>query len=362
VTGLTSSKATWYLTRGTGATALVLLTIVTVLGVLNTVRWTPDRTPRFVIQRLHRNVSLLAVVFVVLHIATAVIDGFAPIRWIDAVVPFGSAYRPLWLGLGAVAFDLMIAIAVTSLLRARLGHTAWRAVHWMSYGLWVSAVFHVLGIGSDATQPWMLVLVVVSIGAVLAAALWRIAAGWGEWTLGRTAMALGVVSIPVVLGSWFLSGPMQPGWAARAGTPSRLLAEPASSSETTKPPPPLVLPSRGSATGTTTLRRLAGGLAQVDIALRMQGAEALEIHVVLHGQALEQGISLSDGSVVLRPPQGAAEYRGAVTGLSGGEVSADLSDGHGDRIDLLLSLQIAPSGQTAGEVGIRAVASAAGGG
>lgn len=116
MTGLTSSKAIWYLTRGTGAMALVLLTIVTVLGVANTVRWTPAATPRFVIQRLHRNLSLLAVVFVAVHVATAVVDGFAPIRWIDAVIPFRSPYRQLWLGLGAVAVDLMIAIIVTSLV------------------------------------------------------------------------------------------------------------------------------------------------------------------------------------------------------------------------------------------------------
>lgn len=360
MSGLASSRATWYLTRGTGVMALVLLTIVTVLGVMNTLRWTPDRTPRFVIQRLHRNASLLAVVFAALHISTAVIDGFAPIHWIDAVIPLGSSYRPLWLGLGAVAFDLMIALVITSLVRARLGHTAWRAVHWMSYGLWVSALFHGLGIGSDATQPWMSVLVLISIGSVLLAVLWRVAAGWREWTPGRVAMGLGVVSVPVVLGTWFLSGPMQPGWAARAGTPARLLSIHVSTPSSVGIRPPLVLPSRDGATGTTTLRRLAGGEARVDIALTTRGSKPLGIHVVLRGQASEQGISMTYGAVVLTPPLGAAAYRGVVTGLSGGEVSASLSDGHGDRIDLLLSLQIAPSGQTAGDVGIRTVSSGTG--
>jgi sulfoxide reductase heme-binding subunit YedZ len=357
VSGLTSSRATWYLTRGTGATALVLLTIVTVLGVANMVRWTPAATQRFVIQRLHRNLSLLAVVFVAIHVASAVIDGFAPIRWIDAVIPFRSAYRPLWLGFGAVAFDLMIAIIVTSLLRAHLGYSAWRVLHWLSYGLWVSGVFHGLGIGSDTTQPWMLALAGVSIGAVLAAVLWRIAVGWRQWTPGRAAMVLGAISVPVVLGTWFLAGPMQPGWAARAGTPSTLLPHPISASASTAPArPPLVLPSQGTASGTTTLRRLDGGLARVDIAVRTQGITPLGIHVILHGQALEQGISLTDGSVVLTPPQGAVAYRGSVTGLSGGEISAAMSDGHGDQIDLLLSLQIASSGRTQGAVGIRTVA------
>jgi len=177
VIAVSSSQASWYLTRGTGAVSLLLLTAVTVLGILNAVRWSPRGTPRFVLQRVHRNVSLLSVVFIVIHIATAVVDGFAPIRWIDAVVPFRSAYRPLWLGLGAVAFDVMLAVIVTSLIRARLGYRVWRAVHWSAYGLWAIAVFHGLGIGSDAKELWMLALVVCSVGAVAVAAVWRIAVG-----------------------------------------------------------------------------------------------------------------------------------------------------------------------------------------
>ena len=123
------SRALWYLTRGSGAVSLLLLTAIVVLGVANVARWSPERTPRFVVQRVHRDLSLLVLVFIAIHIATVVIDGFAPIRWVDAVVPFGSAYRPIWLGFGALAFDLLLAIAVTSLLRARLGYRLWRAVH-----------------------------------------------------------------------------------------------------------------------------------------------------------------------------------------------------------------------------------------
>jgi sulfoxide reductase heme-binding subunit YedZ len=357
--GLTSSKAVWYLTRGTGAVALLLLTAVTVLGVVNAVRWAPARTPRFVLQRLHRNLSLVSVAFVLVHVATAVVDGFAPIRWLDAVMPFGSVYRPLWLGLGAVAFDLMIAISITSLIRARLGYAVWRVLHWMSYALWVAAVFHGLGIGSDGTQLWLLGLVVVSMGAVLAAVLWRIAWGWDEWTPARAAMALGAATLPVALIAWFVAGPLQPGWAARAGTPARLLSHPVSASTDTVRTP-LVLPSQAEGTGVTRLHRLAGGLARVNVSLSTGGGTPLEIRVVLHGHALDEGISMSDGSVVLTPPDGAVAYRGPVTGLSGGQISAALTDGHGDRIELLLALQIASSGQTEGEVGIQPIATGSG--
>src|SRR4051794_14875550 len=116
----------WYFTRASGAASLVLLTLTLVLGVVDVGRWASPRFPRFITDRLHRTVSLLVVVFVAAHVLPAVLDSFAPVRLLDAVVPFGSAYRPLWLGLGAVALALLLALAVTSLLRDRLGMRTWR--------------------------------------------------------------------------------------------------------------------------------------------------------------------------------------------------------------------------------------------
>ncbi|HEV2975721.1 MAG TPA: ferric reductase-like transmembrane domain-containing protein, partial [Solirubrobacteraceae bacterium] len=160
----TAPSALWYLTRGTGATALILLTVSVALGVLNVRRTTLQGVPRFVLEAVHRNVSLLALAFLVVHILTAVMDPFAPIRLIDAVIPFTAAYRPVWLGLGAVAFDLLLAVIITSLLRRRFGLRLWRAVHWLAYGSWPIALVHGFGTGSDASATWFLAL---SIGCVL---------------------------------------------------------------------------------------------------------------------------------------------------------------------------------------------------
>jgi len=173
----TAPRAVWYLTRGSGTVSLLLLTLSVVLGVTTTVRWATDRWPRFVVEGLHKNVSLLAVVFLAVHIATAVVDGFVPIRWLDVVVPFGSAYQPFWLGLGALALDLLLAVILTSLLRVQLGHRTWRAVHWLVYACWPIAVVHALGIGSDSGQTWMLVVDVVAVASVIAALYWRVTTG-----------------------------------------------------------------------------------------------------------------------------------------------------------------------------------------
>ena len=171
-----NAKALWYLTRGTGLVSLVLLTASVLLGILQVSRWSSPRWPRFVTAGLHKNVSLLVTAFLGVHIATAVIDGYVPIRWMDAIVPFTSAYRPLWLGLGAVAVDLLIAIIVTSLLRERIGYRAWRAVHWCTYACWPIALSHGMGIGTDTRIGPVLVLYPSCIAAVATAAGWRLLA------------------------------------------------------------------------------------------------------------------------------------------------------------------------------------------
>src|SRR5437763_5307667 len=134
--GAAGPSATWYLARSAGAVSLLLLTGAVVLGVVEVRRWSSARWPRFAIDSLHRNVALLAVCFLAVHILTSVLDGFTSIGLGDALIPFAGSYRTFWLGLGAVAFDLLLAVAFTSLLRHRLGYARWRAVHWLAYASW----------------------------------------------------------------------------------------------------------------------------------------------------------------------------------------------------------------------------------
>jgi DMSO/TMAO reductase YedYZ heme-binding membrane subunit len=109
---------------------------------------------------------LTAVVFLALHIVTAVVDPFTHLGWLAAIVPFSSYYRTFWLGLGVIAVELLIAITVTSLVRGMIGHSAWRAIHWLAYASWPIAVIHSFGTGTDALAKWMLAIDGVCIAAV----------------------------------------------------------------------------------------------------------------------------------------------------------------------------------------------------
>ncbi len=170
-----SGTALWYASRATGVIALVLLTAVVLLGVLTVRHGRLPGLPGFAGLGLHRYLSLLAVTFIGVHVATAIADGYVSIAPAAAVVPFVSGYQPFWLGLGAVSADLMLAVIVTSLLRRHIGRRPWRAVHWLAYLCWPVALAHSIGSGSDLRSGPLLGLAVGCAAATTAAAGWRLA-------------------------------------------------------------------------------------------------------------------------------------------------------------------------------------------
>ena len=169
-----SDTILWYATRGAGVVSLVLLTGVAVLGIVSAMRWQMASWPRFLTTGLHRNLALATLVFLALHIVTAVVDPFTALGWQAALIPFSSSYRRLWLGLGVVAIYLLAAIVVSSLLRPLFGQSAWRAIHWLTYLMWPVAVIHGIGTGTDPRFAWMLAIEAICIGSVVAAVAWRV--------------------------------------------------------------------------------------------------------------------------------------------------------------------------------------------
>ena len=151
---LTEGPLLWFLNRGTGIALLLVLTASLALGLFTAGRRSGGIVPAFVPQTLHRNLSLLALALVVLHIVTAVADTFVDIRWWQALVPWGAAYEPFWLGLGTLAFDVMLVVSFTTALRGRLSPRAWHRVHLLGYASWPVAFAHGAGMGTDATEPW----------------------------------------------------------------------------------------------------------------------------------------------------------------------------------------------------------------
>jgi sulfoxide reductase heme-binding subunit YedZ len=173
MSAFTHGPALWYATRATGLVTLLLLTASVLLGILTTGRFAGGSWPRFLTVGLHRNLSLLVVTFLALHVGTTVVDNFVSIPLTAAFIPFASSYKMIWLSLGAVALDLLVALVATSLIRNRLGLRIWRWVHWAAYVCWPVALAHGLGAGTDRGTLWGFVLTIACAAMVAGVATWR---------------------------------------------------------------------------------------------------------------------------------------------------------------------------------------------
>jgi sulfoxide reductase heme-binding subunit YedZ len=193
-----ASQSIWYAERAAGVVAYVLVTGLVVLGVLLSTRVRTSRWPMFAIEDVHRFVGILAGAFVALHVSLLLVDTFVPFSLGQVLVPFTASYRPFATGLGTVAVELLVAVAIANGFRRRLPYKTWRGIHYAGFGVWSAATIHGLLAGSDRHDAWLLSIYIVAVGAVFAATLFRVstprpslesAIGFG------LALAIGVVTV-----------------------------------------------------------------------------------------------------------------------------------------------------------------------
>jgi predicted ferric reductase len=221
---VTSPSALWYTTRGLGIALLVVTTAVVVLGVATSRHWKAEGWPGFVVAGLHRNLSLLALALLPLHGLTVILDTYARLGIKDITIPFASSYRPLWLGLGVLGGELLVAVVLVSLVRGRIGFGLWKLTHWAAYAAWPLSLLHGLGTGSDTKSGWALFVYTACAGAVLLVVLLRLSLGDPQMSGQRVTAAVLVIVAFLAIAVWTFSGPLQPGWAAAAGTPRDLIS------------------------------------------------------------------------------------------------------------------------------------------
>lgn len=205
------TEALWALGRGTGVAALVLFTAAVVLGVVTRSGRALPGLPRFSVTLVHRNVSLFATAFLVVHVVALLFDPYAQLTLLDTVVPFFGSFEPFWQGLGTLGLDLTVAVALTGMLRRHVGRRVFRAVHWGAYLLWPVALAHAIGNGTNGTDAWFLALAGACTLAVGGSVVWRVSTRFVELDDRRlphaTSRDLGRVDPTTP----FPSGPSTPG-------------------------------------------------------------------------------------------------------------------------------------------------------
>ena len=275
-------------------------------------------------------------------------DHFAPIHYKDGILPFLSPYRPIWLGLGTVAFDLLLALVVTSLIRAWLGFRMWRAIHWLAYASWPVATLHALGTGSDARLNWMASVGFGSCILVILALLVRVGARSPAPIGVRISASVATLLVPLALFVWYVGGPARGGWAARAGTPTALLRRHATTVSSALVPivqrslPPETFNGRLAG----SLRQTAGasGLVKINIRATLSGDVRGKLRITLWGEPSGEGVALAASDVAFGAAGTTEAYVGRVVGLAGNTVEARVSNAAGGRIDLSIDLNLRRGG------------------
>jgi len=193
---LTSNPVDWYAARAGGVVAYVLLTAVVVVGLAMAGKKKLRVWPRFAVEDVHRFGGLLVGTFVSIHVLAIAIDAFLPFSLQSIAVPFISAYRPFWVGLGIVAAELLLALAVANHYRNKIvSYKFWRRTHYLNFAVWTAATLHLLGSGTDRSTWWLLGITTVAVMAVAGATALRIT----KFRPSRAPLVAGGIGAVVVL-------------------------------------------------------------------------------------------------------------------------------------------------------------------
>ena len=349
------NAVTWDTARAGGLISYVLLTTAVCLGLVLRNRWQSTRWPRLVTNELHGYVSLLALVFIAVHVVAVAVDPFTHFGLSAVLVPFASHYRPVWMGLGIVALYLLLAVWVSSRLRRRIGHRLWRRIHVLAFAVYLAATLHGLGTGSDTRTIWGGALYTTSVALVGSLLAVRLLAPAGQNAVRRPLVAGAAAAAVLAVGAWSLGGPFAAGWSARAGGTSvdAAVASPAASvapRPAGRPPTAVVhVPFTARYAGRLTVEPVNDrGRLTVRIDGALSGVTRDHLEILIHG------IPLDDGGVAMeqsRVRMGTTTplYEGEITSLDGTRLVAAVRSPR-QRLRLGLVLQISRGGRVVGQV------------
>ncbi len=322
-----AGSLTWYVARGSGMAAYLLLTATVVLGILLSRRAFGQRVPGLLLDGAHRWLTLSFYLFVVVHAVALLLDSFTRFSLRDLVVPFASDYRPLWMSLGIIAAELGLALGASVLVRRWIGYRTWHALHGLTYLLFPLALLHGLGTGSDTRTFWATAIYVESVILVVGAIAWR-AQRFSRW--GRPAVAAASLAAVGIL-IWAIGGPYASGWAAAAGTPRRLLgsgstAQPVQAARAPAPPAlPASLQDRISGQALLSqdrreilLRGTGSGTMPLEVAIaltRRRGAGEIQLRTSDHVPLCAGPIEARDGETLVATCTGYGRTRQFVVAL-----------------------------------------------
>ena len=341
-------KFLWYMTRATGIIAIVLLGMVVILGMVTATKAAPKGFAKFLVPDLHRRLSITAAAFLGVHIITALLDSFVHIGLIASIVPFVATYRPVWVGFGAIAFDLLLIVIATSVVRHRFSQGPWKKIHYLSWLVVTFALFHAIGTGSDARVGLVEVVYIVLVAVVALAAIFRTATDAQLRKLAKIGGSAVIVAVPVLALGWSLKGPLRTGWASASSSFSLLpkvtttTAATSGSSSGGASSNGFVWPVNGGVRGTVSIANGSSGTSTVTLSGDVSGtADVVTVRLV--GQVQQGSLVLQGSSVAIGTASAPNTYTGAVAQAGGSTLVLSL---HGAQGSVTGALALSINGTT----------------
>ena len=165
------SRVYWYMSRSAGIVAYLLLWMSVMAGIGISSKLFNDFVSPQITNEVHKFTSILAMIAGAFHGLILLGDTYMSFSLFDILIPFKSAYQPIWVGLGILGFYLLAMLVVSFYIKKRIGHRTWRLLHYSSFALWVMTTLHGVLAGTDTSTVLMKVVytaAVVSVGYLLA--------------------------------------------------------------------------------------------------------------------------------------------------------------------------------------------------
>jgi len=340
------SQVTWAVARAGGFLAYGLLTVSVVFGLLLGLGWKTRRWTRFVTTETHRFITLVGLVFIVIHGVALALDPFIGFSPLEVLVPGLSHYRTLYVALGIIGGYLAIAIWASEYLRSRIGYRWWRRFHVLAFVAWALATLHGIATGSDTRTPWAIAIYGISVALVVGLLVLRLRPRGilRPATLVRPAVGgLAFVAIVVAAG-WTWTGPLQPGWNAVAndgkGSGGAIVA-----SSAARAPQPAPLATQAFTSDLTGSVEQSADGATILIDATLAAAPGGRFQLVAPAQ-VRAGAS---GTFRYRTSAGTTCI-GSVTSVQRGQVGARCVDQAGGTWAVSLRLGVADDGSIVGRI------------